>query len=246
MNNLLHIKEFSTPQPLLSFKQIIIDNIPQYSSTIFDKQEKLEYLHNYIPIDSVNSFRLKCFYDLNCLDWSTLIKKSILKDLVDVLGPDLLIQKKINLSVQLPGDDSSILPAHTDCISGDSAFQLVVWIPLTNCFQSNSMFVATPDSSLESLQKIREGKFDEKEVRNSITYLDIDVNNFLIFPPTLIHGNSLNTTDSTRISLNFRVKSLFSPYQAWTPKDRRLGAYYKIFNISDLTRWNLKASQVLA
>ena len=108
------------------------------------------------------------------------------------------------------------------------------------------MFLATPDSSLEALQKIREGKFDEKEVYNSITYLDINVNNFLIFPPTLIHGNSLNTTDSTRISLNFRVKSLFSPYQSWTPQDRRLGAYYKIFNISDLTRWNLRASQVLA
>jgi sporadic carbohydrate cluster 2OG-Fe(II) oxygenase len=104
-------------------------------------------------------------------------------------------------------------------MSGDSAFQLVVWIPLANCFKSISMFVASPDSSLELLKKISEGSFDEKQVQNSISYLDINSNHFLIFPPTLIHGISFNTTDSTRISLNFRVKALFSPYHSWTPSD---------------------------
>ena len=45
-------------------------------------------------------------------------------------GNELAVQKKINLSIQLPNDSSSILPIHTDVWSGNSPFELVLWIPL--------------------------------------------------------------------------------------------------------------------
>ena len=121
----------------------------------------------------------------------------------------------------MPDDYSSILPAHTDCISGDSAFQLVVWIPLTDCFNTNSMFIGSPESSLESLNDIRDGIFDEKGT--VVNFLSILIKKeYLIFPPTLIHGTH-NTTNSTRVSLNL-VKSLFAiPF--WT---QMIGAWVPI------------------
>ena len=52
-----------------------------------------------------------------------------------------MMQKKINLSIQLPKDESSLLDVHSDIWSGDSPYEVVVWIPLVNCFNTKSMYI---------------------------------------------------------------------------------------------------------
>ena len=39
-----------------------------------------------------------------------------------IVGNELAMQLRVNLSIQLPGDDSSLLPLHSDVWSGDSQF----------------------------------------------------------------------------------------------------------------------------
>ena len=41
----------------------------------------------------------------------------------------------------MPGDVSSILNLHTDALSGQSVFEIVLWLPLTNAFETNSMYI---------------------------------------------------------------------------------------------------------
>ena len=50
----------------------------------------------------------------------------------------------------------------------------------------------------------------------------------------------LNTTDVTRVSLNVRIKSIFSPYTKTIVGDRMYGTYYKKLSISEATLWNLE------
>ena len=64
---------------------------------------------------------------INKSKWQKIIKE-IAFDEIKILGPDLLIQTKLNLSIQMPGDTSSLLPAHSDTWSSDSPFQLNLWI----------------------------------------------------------------------------------------------------------------------
>ena len=45
-----------------------------------------------------------------------------------IVGNELVMQKSINLSIQLPNDDSSLLPIHADVWSGDSPFEVVAWV----------------------------------------------------------------------------------------------------------------------
>ena len=61
-----------------------------------------------------------------------------------ILGNELAMQLRINLSIQLPNDDGSLLPIHSDVWSGDSPFESVVWLPLVNCFKTKSMFILPP------------------------------------------------------------------------------------------------------
>ena len=55
-----------------------------------------------------------------------------------------MIQRRLNLSVQLPGDDSALLPVHADVRNGDSPFEVVVWLPLVDCHGTKSMYLLPP------------------------------------------------------------------------------------------------------
>ena len=54
----------------------------------------------------------------------------------------------------MPNDDSSLLPVHSDTWAGDSPFEIVVWLPLVDCKESQSMFILPKNTKfLKSLIK---------------------------------------------------------------------------------------------
>ena len=57
------------------------------------------------------------------------------------------MQLRVNLSIQLPNDDSSLLPIHADTWSGVSPFETVIWLPLVDCFKTKSMYLLPPNKS---------------------------------------------------------------------------------------------------
>ena len=139
----------------------------------------------------------------------------------------------------MPSDQSSILPAHSDCSSGDSPFELVLWIPLTDAFSTNSMFLLNEQKSREYYQNIIHSNPQHLDISPS-EYLDIKYGQYILFSPTYIHGNTLNQTESTRVSLNVRIKSPFSPYLPNPVADRMYGSYFKEWSISSTYRWNVE------
>ena len=55
------------------------------------------------------------------------------------------MQTKINLSIQIPNDKTSMLPMHSDIYAGESPFEVVAWLPLTDvASNSMSMFITKP------------------------------------------------------------------------------------------------------
>ena len=59
------------------------------------------------------------------------------------------MQKRINLSIQLPNDSSSLLPVHSDVWSGDSPYEVVVWLPFVDCYKTKSMFILPPKANIK-------------------------------------------------------------------------------------------------
>ena len=79
-----------------------------------------------------------------------------------IVGNELVMQKKINLSIQLPEDQDSLLAVHSDVWSGDSPFEVVVWLPLVNCFRTKSMYIL-PANLINQFNK----KISKKNYQNS-------------------------------------------------------------------------------
>ena len=148
------------------------------------------------------------------------------------------MQKKINLSIQLPKDNSSLLPIHSDAWAGDSPFEVVVWLPLVNCFKSKSMFILPQDKKL--LNKLNNTTFEDnedifKKFKKNIKFLKVNYGQVLVFSQNLPHGNVINSEKTTRWSFNCRVKSLFSPYSK-----KSLFDFFDPVNIKPATKIGLR------
>ena len=137
-----------------------------------------------------------------------------------------MMQKNINLSIQLPNDESSLLPIHSDVWSGDSPYEINLWLPLVDCYKSKSMYLLKKKYLEKFILKLKKNKIKNSSkifnlVKNEIQFLKINFGNFLIFDQTLPHGNVINKEKETRWSMNCRFKSMFSPYG-----DKKIGEFF--------------------
>lgn len=205
------------------------------------KNFSLNNFHEYVSTKELNSVRLELFTRMNkdkkFRNSIFLIAKETLHQLV---GNELAMQNKINLSIQVPNDDSSLLPLHSDTWDGDSPFETVLWIPLVNCFKTKSMFILK-SSKYEEFNKIYKSN-KIKSVSNlhnvlkkDLKFLKINYGNFLLFNQTLPHGNVVNKTKETRISLNCRFKGLFTPYS-----QKKLGGFFSPISIRPASKIGIK------
>jgi len=187
----------------------------------------LDNVHEHLSLNELNMFRMYIIEEINKLKDFKFHYFTVAKDLIyKIVGNELAMQKKINLSIQLPNDSSSILPVHSDVWSGDSPFEIVVWLPLVNCFKTKSMYILPPAKykSLEKSFKKVVNKSSEslfKIIKKDVKWINIKSGQVLIFNQSLPHGNRVNVEETTRWSMNCRFKSLLSPYG-----DKKLGEFF--------------------
>jgi sporadic carbohydrate cluster 2OG-Fe(II) oxygenase len=164
----------------------------------------------------INSKQLKQFYYLAA------------KEYLDILvGNELVMQNRINLSIQLPNDESSLLAVHSDVWSGDSPFEVVVWIPLVNCYKTKSMYILPPKKNIKFSKKFKNiSKKNSEEIfkyiKKDVKWINIKLGQILIFNQSLPHGNIANREKETRWSLNCRFKNIFTPYG-----DKKIGEFFE-------------------
>ena len=180
---------------------------------------KLEDLHKTISSDQINEYRIECYKRINSLPILDLIYGIQKPFLDELLGPDLAVQKLVNLSIVPPYDKGSTIPFHSDINTGESLYELVSWIPFVDCSGTNSIFIADKGESLELHKKLHEFNYLKApslssyvEKRINLTYLDIKKAQCLVFSPILFHGSNTNETNKTRVSLNLRFKSIYTPF----------------------------------
>lgn len=191
-------------------------------------EDFLNFIHEKLSVNDLNSFRLKLLKEINKSSEFRVRYYQISKKYLDIIvGNELSMQLKINLSIQLPEDDSSLLPIHADTWSGDSPFEVVVWIPLVDCYETKSMYILPPKYSDElsgEFPKLSDYSSEElySTVSDKVDRLEVKYGEFLIFNQTLPHGNIINSENETRWTMNCRFKAVFTPYN-----DKKLGEFFE-------------------
>ena len=109
------------------------------------------------------------------------------KQLLDILvGNELSMQKRVNLSIQFPKDKSSLLDLHSDVWSGDSPFEAVVWLPLVNCYKTKSMYILPPNKykKFEKIFKDKKNNDSKKiflKIKKDLIWLKVNFGEIVIF-----------------------------------------------------------------
>ena len=201
----------------------------------------LNNIHKKIDVNKLNNFRLKIINDINKSKEIRELYYKISRPLLDViLGNELSMQLRINLSIQMPNDSSSLLPIHSDVWSGDSPFEAVVWLPLVNCSKTKSMFILPP-SKYNKMKKIflqKKSSSSEqifKKIKKHLHWINIKYGEVMIFNQCLPHGNTINKEKETRWSLNCRFKSVFSPYA-----DKKIGEFFEPVTLRTVSELAIK------
>jgi sporadic carbohydrate cluster 2OG-Fe(II) oxygenase len=196
----------------------------------------LDTVHLHVTPAALNDLRLAVFDGLNAEPWFRAAYFAQARNtLAALVGNELAMQLRVNLSVQLPEDDSSLLPVHSDIWNGDSPYEVVVWMPLVDCARTKSMYLLDPASNRRAEKRFAElGSSSEdlfQAIEPDVTFLDVRFGQVLLFSPTLMHGNRINREATTRWSMNCRFKNLFSPYA-----DKRLGEFFEPITIRAATQ----------
>ena len=119
-----------------------------------------DYAHNYINIKDLNEIRLLIIKDINKDSEIKKIFFSIFREfLYTIAGNELVMQKNINLSIQFPNDNSSLLPIHSDVWSGDSPYEINLWIPLVDCYRTKSMYILEQKNYANFKSQMQKNKY---------------------------------------------------------------------------------------
>lgn len=188
----------------------------------------LNSIHDRVKPVDLNNFRLKVIQGMNALSHLRLDYFKVAKPYLETLvGNELAMQLRVNLSIQLPQDSSSLLPLHADTWSGDSPYEIVVWLPLVDCYKTKSMYILQPDQSRNFTRNFSQiSASDSEELYRSISsevrFIDIKYGEVMLFDQGLPHGNRINEERGTRWSMNCRFKGIFTPYG-----DKKIGEFFE-------------------
>ncbi len=205
-----------------------------------DDQEIFNKIHKYVKIKDINKFRLEVYNKINKNNKFKHHYYNVAKEYLDILvGNELAIQSRINLSIQIPNDYSSLLPLHADTWSGVSPYEIVVWLPLVDCYKTKSMYFYD-SKKLNLLKKIFKGKDLSPQkifnkIKNKVKWLNVNYGQVLIFDQSIPHGNIINKEKETRWSMNCRFKGIFTPYA-----DKKLGEYFEPISLKPISLKALK------
>jgi sporadic carbohydrate cluster 2OG-Fe(II) oxygenase len=182
-----------------------------------DPERGFNYFHVHtlgMPLGELNALRIELIRRIaaDC-DVKELVFKAFETQLVTLLGPDILAQRNCNLVLQPPGDPNPS-ELHRDA-PANSPYELVVWVPLVNCFGTKAMYILDVKSTEMAFDRLDADPADwagfEAYAKSLAVTPNVPFGKALVFHTGCLHGSDINVEGETRVSLNVRYKNLFSP-----------------------------------
>ena len=191
--------------------------------------------------DTLNALRLHVIDRLRGAQWFRAAYFATGRRVLEALaGNELAMQRGLGFSIQLPDDESSVLPLHSDAWSEDSPFEVVLWIPLVDVFRTKSMFFLPLEADARWRSRMSEfarGSVEDlfRAVEPDLEFLDVPYGHVLCFTHTAMHGNRVNRERTARWSMNVRFKALFTPYS-----DKQLGDFFDPITLRPASRVGMR------
>ena len=221
--------------------------VKKQTNLIIETKTTLKDFHKKIELNEINNIRMTLANKINKNSWVRPLFYNLgKKKLSDLVGNELSMQNKAILSIQMPQDESSVLPMHCDVFAGESPFQINQWVPLVDSKKSMSMFFLPKKYSLQVLsnfEKYRKIGFQEifKKFKDKFIWLDVPYGKQVFFCSNFFHGNTINNEDSTRWSFNIRYVNLL---KSLVSEEKSIFNFYKPVSLKPSTELAVQFNQI--
>ena len=210
---------------------IILREIRKY----VPEASSLDTLHEVIPPSQANAIANKVSHDLLKCEFYDHYDQIVQDTVVPQLGCDVLIQKHPNLRFLFPDQDKhgAVLLFHQGRWVGNGLGLRTIWMPFTECYDSNSMQIMNLDVSRKVTRLAVAEKWSYEELQDVCVHeswpITLKPGQAHLFFQEHIHGNIPNRTNKTRVSIDIRLLTRDGqPHRKWP------GAYFrKLFDRED-------------
>ena len=147
-----------------------------------------------------------------------------------IIKKDFYFQQNPTFRIFFPNPNWSLFSKpfyHTDLFLGHPLEMINIWVPITNCFDSNSISYTDLLTSREFYKKSNcdfyefyKNYYDQnsnfyEDLKSNLQTFNAEYGEFMFFDSKCLHGTSENISNITRISIDFRIIPVeeFSKFQ---------------------------------
>lgn len=177
--------------------------------------ESLETLHETVPTERVYVLSKELCEATHRPDWKELVAAFTREEIVPKgkLVPPIAIQRSLNVRIMLPDKPQAVFPFHTGLLYGHGPGSRSLWMPLTDVSREESRSASLQIIGIErSRELIRQASAERLSVPEMTELFGRESfgvrarpGQVLFFTQENIHGNFVNVTGKTRVSIDFRL-----------------------------------------
>lgn len=181
----------------------------------YTKLDDLTEIHNVVPDKEVYKVTKQLCADTNLPEFRRMVNNFVREVVVPKgkLQTPVGVQRFLNVRIMLPNKPEGIFPFHTGLLYGHGPASRSLWMALTDVssdeMRNASMQILDINESRRLIQMAVDKRLGIDEMteafRNHSWQCKVGPGSLIFFTQENIHGNFVNDTGKTRVSIDFRV-----------------------------------------
>ncbi len=212
--------------PAIKRQIIKYDTKEIYFRKLFEELAKNNTLESYLNKSKKTKLIEEGYKIVKSKEFEELYLK-LIKYIKKKFGLDFYYQFLPSLRFQQPGDNEN--PFHIDTWVGHGKDIVNFWLPLVELNSQNTLHIVNEKNSSFLISKFKKGQLslsDFNKICNEYSEpIKASYGDLALFSNETLHGQKKNSSDKTRLSLDFRIIPKGS-----SPGNRKIGSFYKSFD----------------
>lgn len=169
----------------------------------------LHRLHERVPLGEVAPLQKRLIGQTARSEFRDMAHGFVRAVIAPLLGEGLAMQRFFNIRIMLPDRQDMIIAFHNGTWYGHGLGETTIWVPLVRVWGANSLQVIDREPSRRITAAAVAGRWSHEQMqqacREQARPVELTVGQALLFQQENLHGNLINDTGVTRLSIDFRV-----------------------------------------
>lgn len=200
----------------------------------------LETIHETVPLKDIS--KLQSWVSAGCetIEFKEILDNFLVENIKPLVDKEFLIQRFGTLRVVIPQQEKTgrMLNPHQGIFVGNGTGLRTIWTPFTRAYETNTMWMCPIDISREITRRVIEEKWSHDFYQNfshkHSQPVTLNPGQSWLFNQEMMHGNTNNETDITRVSMDLRIMLKGENYGRKYP-----GQYFR-----HLFDWEIKENNI--